>query len=243
MTILFPAALAGRPPSCPSPMKMVLPLLALLVLSAGIGHGQGYEILARYDFDTPEDMDEWELEGLGADDATASWDGSLGSPEPGSARFEVGGLPFGRAYAALGPCLPAFPLGQGYTTRIVGQRRTEERVGGGWGQCDMSFGAYEEESVCEGWPDAWTTLPPAGANPWYPGSFLPYEYDILQSDTRFLRQRPMLRISGRIGATCWFDSIEVQLIPPPVTIPTLSPVALLWLVLAMAVFGVWAMRR
>ena len=40
-----------------------------------------YEVLARYDFDAPEDMEEWELEGLGADDATSSWDGSLGSPE------------------------------------------------------------------------------------------------------------------------------------------------------------------
>ncbi len=145
----------------------------------------------------------------------------------------------------MGPCLPLFPLGQGYVVRLVGQRRTErlDEPGNVWGLCDIGLSAYEEEPVCEGWPDAWTVRPPDGANPWYPGPFLPYEYDVPQTETRFIGQRVHLSVHGRIGTECWFDSVEVQLIPPPVTIPTLSSWALALAGLAMAAAGVLALRR
>ncbi len=201
-------------------------LVATLV-SSHPGHAQSYEVLARYLFDSADEIELWELQGLA--EGAAYWDSSIGEPDPGSARFEVVEPRLGQftdTLVSLGPCLP--PLPSGAVLEIVGQRRTLPEDGGyASTTCEMGFAAYDRGTACEGLPDAWTSFPPPWANPWYPGPFLPYELRLNPLPAEFEAVRPRLVTRGGRDESCWFDSIEVRLISSPAEIPTVSWWALL----------------
>jgi hypothetical protein len=204
-------------------------LSAVLVASLfpGLAHGQP-NLVSNGDFET--NVAGWTYEG--APELELSWDGSLGSPAPGSLRLSKDGPASGTGSGeAWSPCFEP-PPGRPFELRAK---------------------TYAEGSVlCRAYLTRFSGPGCTGSREFigFPGTVLPDEQGVwlerldLKSSSL---SRPSFRVALFAGLgsadaveSCNFDS--VVLVDQTAAVPTTSELGLVVLALALALLGLWSVR-
>ena len=187
--------------------------------------------LANGAFDT--DIANWTASSPGV--ATLEWDGLTGSPAPGSLRISTtapGPGPSG--FAALSECIPAMP-GSQWSLRA----RVREESGSLNMSCGLLF-ALHFNSDCSDPLGGVVSNSSAATTEW---ETLVDHLDFPTSDYQAFRVGLAMGTSTNSNGACNFDSVELLTSPNFAEVPTVDSAALAALAAALALAGLFWLRR
>lgn len=201
-------------------------LLLLLMASATRGNAQPNH-LQNGNFDS--DISGWMFYGDGTQ--AMQWDGTLGSPSPGSMRITAVNSPVSGA-AAASECVAA-PVGTSWTVRS----QAREDPGSIQLRCGLLLLLYVTPDCSDPTGPFVEALEVAGTD-WTP---LSLEYTVTAGFAG-IRVAPTLSANAAATGSCNFDSVRL-LGPPSLDVPVLGHTGMIVLIAALALAGVLGLRR
>lgn len=205
----------------------VLTVLGLLVGFGGTATLGQPSYLQNGDFEA--DISSWLF--IGDEGETMDWDGSIGSPQPGSLRLTaINSFTIGPA--AIGECIPA-PAGSSWELRAMAR----EAPGSVEINCALLFIGHTLPDCSDGIHSSLSGPTVAGTD-WTPLNLT------LSVPEGFAAIRAGLGMGAATAASgsCNFDSVQL-LGPPSLDVPALDRTGFLILIAALALAGIFALRR
>lgn len=191
----------------------------ILILMGQAGQAHGQTVLDRDTFDT--DLSGWAAAGDPA--GQTSWDGSRGSPAPGSLRLSVpAGAPNGAEYKSVSQCRSVMPE----TTYVV-QSRVRPDLGVRSGRC-FAVPVFYDQSGCQGEGSITGSGDVLPEDQWSP---LSRSATSFASSVSMRAEFFMVLESGTGPAACNLDDVALSVLQP---VPTLDRWAVLLLILLVA---------
>lgn len=168
---------------------------------------------------------------IGDEGETMDWDGSIGSPQPGSLRLTAINS-FITGPTAVGECISA-PAGSSWELRAVAR----EAPGSVQINCGLLLIVHTLPDCSDGIHGFTSGLNVAGTD-WTP---LSLQFSIPEGFGA-IRAALSMGVANAAGGSCNFDSVRL-LGPPSLDVPALDHTGLLVLVAALALAGVFFLRR
>lgn len=202
--------------------------MAFFVVTLGGGQTLAQQnYLQNGDFDT--DINGWTL--IGDEGETMDWDGSIGNPEPGSLRlnaFNSSNL----GPVAVSECVEAPPGSTWELRAMVREAPTSVALNCGLLILLFTMPDCGDNSLVVG------SSPTVAGTSWTPMS-LP---NTMPDGFAAFKVAPSMGVGLSASGSCNFDSVRL-LGPPSLEVPALDRTGMIALVVALALAGVFALRR
>lgn len=207
-------------------MRTVAALVTMLGMTVHVSHAETIPLNGGFD----TDISGWTYAGYAG--GALEWDGTIGSPTPGSLQISGPAAVDGFSYRAMGPCVTTY-LGEIWEL----QAQVHLHVPPSFAHCFVDFRIFPLPD-CSGSESIVGELSVPPANQWaLSTSVLPVTDYVYSLGRSF---RPALVVSGNQDSLCNFDSVRLQ--RGTFAIPTLHPLGLLVLVVLIASAAIYMIR-